>query len=121
MAGWLLVAKHKGIELCCISMPASKKSTKGKGGGGEKKKKKGANAATEKEALVKLCKSLLKSYQQRCASIESTASPKICRELRSAIENEVPMSKVSQSPWTVPFLLPGPIAVSQGTSRCDQF
>lgn len=93
-------------------MPAGKKSTKGKGGGGEKKKK-GANAATEKEALVKLCKSLLKSYQQRCSSTESTASPKICRELRSAIENEVAMSKVSQSSWTVPFfhfLLPGPIA-----------
>ena len=95
-----LTCEDKSIELFwarCISMPASKKSAKGKGGGVGKKKK-GANAAAEKEELVKLCKSLLKSYQQRCASTESTASPQICRELRNAIENEVAMSKVSQSP-----------------------
>ena len=78
-------------------MPASKKGGKGKGdGGGKKKKKKSAKTAAEKEEIVKLCKSFLKSYQQRCAATESTASPQICWELRNAIDNEVPMSRGSQ-------------------------
>jgi hypothetical protein len=72
-------------------MPASKK--KGKGGG--KKKKKGAKAAAEKDEIIKLCKSLLKSYQQRCASAESMASPRVCQEIRNSIENETALSKVN--------------------------
>ena len=75
-------------------MPASKKKGKG-GGSGGKKKKKGAKAAAEKEEIVKLCKSLLKSYQLRCAATESTASPRICQEIRNNIENEKALSKVS--------------------------
>ena len=77
-------------------MPASKKKGKG-GGSGGKKKKKGAKAAVEKDEIVKLCKSLLKSYQLRCASTESLASPRICQEIRNSIENEIVLSKVSLS------------------------
>lgn len=76
-------------------MPASKK--KGKGGGG-KSKKKGAKGAADKEEVVKLCKSLLKTYQLLCAAAKSTASPQICQEIRKSIENETALSKVSQSP-----------------------
>ena len=74
-------------------MPAGKTKAKGKGGGGEKKK--GSKAAEEKEEIVKLSKVFLKCYQQRCSATESTASPRICRELRNCIENEVALSKVS--------------------------
>ena len=73
-------------------MPGTKKKAKGKGGGGGKKKK----GAAEKEELVKLSKNLLKTYQQRCTATSSTASPRICREIRSCIENETALSKVSQ-------------------------
>ena len=77
-------------------MPASKKKGKG-GGSGGKKKKKSAKAAAEKDEIVRLCKSLLKSYQLRCASTESMASPRICQEIRNSIENEIALSKVSQT------------------------
>ena len=74
-------------------MPGTKKKAKGKGGGGGKKKK-GAKAAAEKEELIKVCKSLLKTYQQRCAATSSTASPRLCRDIRNSIENETALSKV---------------------------
>lgn len=76
-------------------MPGTKKKKGKKKGGGGGKKKKGAKAAAEKEEIVKLCKNLLKSYQQRCVATASTASPRLCQELRLYIENEAALSKVS--------------------------
>lgn len=74
-------------------MPVSKTKTKGKGGDGGGKK--GAKVAAEKEEIVKLTKAFLKCYQQRCLAAESTPSPRLCRELRNCIEDEVALSKVS--------------------------
>ena len=96
------------------SMPASKKKGKG-GGSGGKKKKKGAKATTDKDEIVKLCKSLLKSYQLHCVSKESIASPRVCQKIRNSIENEIALSKVSQQSVV---LTPSP-CISDNYLNCE--
>ena len=69
-----------------------KKGGAGKAKGGGKK----AAAAAEREELLRICRRFLAVYQQRCAATSSVASPRICRDCREGLANEIPLPKVGR-------------------------
>ena len=68
-------------------MPGRKNKAGPKGG------KQGSKEAVGESEVLKTCRSLLKAYTKLCAG--STASQKICRDCKQAIDTETPLTKVS--------------------------
>lgn len=75
-------------------MPPKKK--KGGAAKGKAKGKKAAKAEAEREEVLRRCHNFLRVYQQRCIAANSTAPPRICRDLRECLENEKPLAKVNR-------------------------
>ena len=78
-------------------MPPKKKGGAGKKKGKKAGGKKAAAAAAEREEAVRVCRSFVKAYQQRCSASESVASVRVVRDCKACLESETALAKVSHS------------------------